>query len=208
MRLHKKTIAMVNNIIKILLLVVIIVLVYLVYESVMGPVRFNKDVDKRNKAVVQNLRDIRNAEITYKTIHGKYMSDFDTLIDFLKNGEIPVVKMVPDPEDTTFTKTIRDTLGYIAVKDSLFGDRVAFAVEDLKYIPFTENEMFNLDAGIIEKGGVDVNVFEASVHYKVYLNGLDEQKVINLIASKEQIEKYAGLKVGSMTEASTDGNWE
>jgi hypothetical protein len=81
-------------------------------------------------------------------------------------------------------------------------------VDDLKYVPFTERQKFSLAAGIIEKGGVDVNVFEASVLYEVYLKGLDEQMVINLIASKEQIERYPGLKVGSMTEASTDGNWE
>ena len=72
----------------------------------------------------------------------------------------------------------------------------------------SENKLFSLNAGLVEKGGVDVNVFEASSHYEVILNGLDEQMVINLIAAKEQIERYPGLKVGSMTEASTDGNWE
>ena len=83
-----------------------------------------------------------------------------------------------------------------------------YDVLSLRYIPFTDNELFTLDAGIVEKGGVDVNVFEATSHFKVILNGLDEQMVVNLIAAKEQIERYPGLKVGSMTEASTDGNWE
>ena len=199
---------MVNNIIKIVLGVIIIVLVYLVYESVMGPVRFNKSVEQRSKAVIQNLVDIRSAQMTYKNIYGKYTASFDTLIDFLLKGEIPVVKMIPDPEDTTFSKAIRDTIGYIPVKDSLFGNRANFDVTHIKYIPYTNNEVFTMDAGIIEKGGVEVNVFEASALYKVILNGLDEQMVINLIASKEQIERYPGLKVGSMTEATTDGNWE
>lgn len=199
---------MVNNIIKILLLVVIIVLAYLVYESVMGPVRFNKEVAKRDKAVIENLKDIRNVQMTYKAIHGKYMADFDTLIDFLKIDSIPVVKIIPDPMDTTFTKTIRDTIGSIAVFDSLFKNRINFIADNIKYVPFTEQEEFNLAAGIIEKGGVDVNVFEASVLFEIYLKGLDEQMVVNLIASKEQIERYPGLKVGSMSEASTDGNWE
>ena len=199
---------MVNNIIKIVLLVIILVLAYLVFESVMVPVRFDKSVDKRSKAVIQNLVDIRSSQMAYKTINGRYMSSFDTLINFLKDGNVPIVKIVPDPEDTTFTKTIRDTIGYIPVIDSLFGNRAAFNVDNLKYVPFTENELFSLDAGIVEKGGVDVNVFEASSHYRVILNGLDEQMVINLIAAKEQIEKFPGIKVGSMTEASTDGNWE
>ena len=199
---------MVNNIIKVLLLVVIIVLVYLVYDSVMRPVRFNQEVDKRNTAVIQNLKDIRAAQMTYKNIHGKYTGSFDTLLNFLKTGEIPVVKIVPDPTDTTFRKTIVDTLGYIPVIDSLFGKRHDFDVNHLKYIPFTENEVFYMEAGHVEKGGVDVNVFEVKVPYKIYLDGLNKQMVVNLIAAKEQIEKYPGLKVGSLVEASTDGNWE
>ena len=44
---------MVNNIIKVLLLVVIVILAYLVFESVMKPVRFNKAVGTRSKAVIQ-----------------------------------------------------------------------------------------------------------------------------------------------------------
>jgi hypothetical protein len=199
---------MTNNIIKVALLVVIVVLVYLVYESVMKPVRFNNAVNERSKEVIQNLVDIRMGQITYKAIHGKFTGSFDTLISFIKNGEIPVVKIIPDPADTTFTRTIRDTLGYIPVVDSLFKSRIGYNVEDIKYIPFTNKEIFTLAAGIVDKGGVKVNVFEASAPYSLFLKGLDNQSVINLIATKEQLEKYPGLKVGSMTDASTDGNWE
>lgn len=199
---------MVNNIIKALLLVVIIILAYLVYESVMGPVRFNKQVTERSNTVIQNLKDIRTAQMSYKNIYNSYSGSFDTLLDFLNNGEIPVIKIIPDPDDTTASKSIRDTIGYIPVMDSLFGKRRAFDVEALRYIPFTDNEPFKLEAGIVEKGGVEVNVFEVKVHYLVFLAGLDEQAVVNLVAGKEQIERYPGLKVGSMTEASTDGNWE
>lgn len=199
---------MVNNIIKILLLVVIIVLGYLVYESVMGPVRFNKEKDKRSEAVIQNLKDIRSAQIAYKNIHGNYTGGFDTLIAFVENDSIPVVRMVPDPEDTTFTKTIRDTIGQLSVVDSLFADHINFDPQMIKYIPFTDKVEFTMSAGVIEKGGIDVNVFEVLAPYEVFLLGMDEQQIINLIASREQIERYPGLKVGSMIEANTDGNWE
>ena len=205
---RQNLIIMVNNIIKGLLAVVIIILVYLIYDSVMRPVRFNKEVTKRNAAVIQNLKDIRSVQLSYKNINNCYMGSFDTLIDFLKNGEIAVVKMVPDPEDTTFTKTIRDTLGFIPVIDSLFSKRQGFDPDRLKFVPFTNNEIFTMEADVIEKGGVDVNVFEAKTPYKTFLAGLNEQMVINLIASKEQLEKYPGLFVGSMVEPSTDGNWE
>lgn len=199
---------MVNNLIKVLLLVIIVVLAYLVYDSVMTPVRFNKSVDKRSEAVINHLKDIRMVEMAYKTMYGKYTKSFDTLIDFVKNSEIPVIKMLPDPTDTTFTRKIRDTIGYRLVQDSLFGLRQNFNPNALKYIPYTDNNLFEINAGIIEKGGVKVNVFEVQAAYKNILKGLDEQMVVNLIASKEQLERYPGIKVGSMSEASTDGNWE
>ena len=199
---------MVNNIIKVLLLVIIVVLAYLVYESVMTPVRFNKNVDKRSEAVINHLKDIRTVQMSYKSMYGNYTKSFDTLIDFINNSDIPVVKMVPDPTDTTFSRTIRDTIGFRPVLDSLFGLRENFNSNSLKYIPFTQNVVFEINAGIIEKGGVNVNVFEVQAPYKIFLQGLDDQMVVNLIAAKEQIEKYPGIKVGSMTEASTDGNWE
>ena len=198
---------MLQSLIKIVLAVIIVFLAYYLYESIMEPVRFNREVEKRNEAVVQALKDIRAAELVYKSTHGTYTGSFDTLIQFVKEGKIPVVKMVPDPTDTTFTRTIRDTIGYVRVIDSLY-KRPGFDPDKLKYIPYSNNEVFSLEAGKLEKGGVQVNVFEAKAHYKQYLGDLNEQMVRNLIARREEIERYPGLKVGSMTEVSIDGNWE
>lgn len=199
---------MINNIIKVALLVVILVLAYFVFESVMTPVRFNKNVDKRSEAVIKHLKDIRSVEMSFKSMYGRYTKSFDTLIDFINNSRIPVIKMVPDPTDTTFTRNIRDTIGYRPVIDSLFGQRENFNANNLKYIPYSDNKVFEIDAGVIEKGGVKVNVFEVKAPYADFLADLDEQMMINLIASREQLERYEGIKVGSMVEASTDGNWE
>jgi type II secretory pathway pseudopilin PulG len=199
---------MINNVIKVVLLVVILVLAFLVFESIMRPVRFNQEVNKRNNAVIQQLKDIRTAQMAYRNIHGTYTNSFDTLLTFLNEGFIPVVKMVPDPEDTTYTKTIRDTIGFIPVADSLYGNRPNFQVDALKVIRYSDNEVFDMDAGTIERGGVAVNVFEASAHFNTFLKGLNRQMVVNLIAARDQLERFPGLKVGSMVDASLDGNWE
>ena len=71
-----------------------------------------------------------------------------------------------------------------------------------------QNEQFELQAGYIMRGGLKVAVFEAKTPYKSYLWDLDPQRVNNLRAEQEDLEKYAGLKVGSMDEPSTSGNWE
>ena len=196
-----------RTIIQIVLLLVIIVLAYLVYDSVNKPLEFNADKSKREAAVIQDLKDIRSGQLVYKRMYNEYASDFDTLLIFLREGQIPIVKKVPDPEDTTFTKTINDTIGYRVVADSLFGRRAHFVLDSLPYIPHS-GVMYTLDAGEVEKGGLNVHVFEASAHYNHILKGLDKQRLINLIKSRKDIDKFPGLKVGSMQEPSTDGNWE
>jgi len=197
---------------KIVLLVIIIGLGYMVVESIMEPVRFNKQKDIREVSVIQKLEDIRAAELAYKAVNGKYMSDWDTLIDFVKNTEFPIIKEVADPNDTTNSIIIRDTIGYMPIVDSLYGHRKTFNADHLKYVPipkaFFDNEKFELNTGAIERGGLPVHVFECKVSYKVMLKGLDEQLTINLKKRVEEMNKYSGLKVGSMDEASTEGNWK
>ncbi len=195
-------------ILKIVLFAVIIFLGYMVYDSINQPLEFKKERARREVEVVQRLKDIRNAQFLYKLAYNSYTPSFDSLIAFLKSGEIPVVKLIPDPEDTTFTKTIADTLGYVKVIDSLFGKRPGFNVNNLRYIPFSDSIEFEMDAGNIDRGGVNVSVFEAKAPFMAYLKGLEEQRIYNIIAAEEDIDKFPGLKVGSMTEPSTDGNWE
>lgn len=197
-----------NKIIQAILITIAIVLGYLIYDSIMSPVRFNKEKKAREAVVINYLKKIRSAEFIYKQLHNRYTGSFDTLINFMGTAKIPVVKMIPDPTDTTYTKTINDTVGYVKVADSLFGKHPEINYHKINIIPFSQNVPFKLQAGVIKKGGVTVNVFQAEAPFTSYLDGLDKQLVINLIADQKQIKKYPGLKVGSMTEPSTDGNWE
>jgi hypothetical protein len=196
------------TVIKVVLGIIIVVLAYLIYESIMQPVRFNKARDEREAQVIARLIDLRTSQQFYKREHNRFTTSFDTLINFLKKGEIPMVKMIPDPNDTTFTKTISDTLGYVKVADSLFHKRINFVLDSLRYIPYAGDQQFEIAAGEIERSGLKVSVYEIKAPFTTYLKGLDRQSITNLIKSKEDIDRYPGLKVGSMLEPSTDGNWE
>lgn len=207
--MHRQNkIFMKSTILKIALAIVIFGLGYLLYASIMKPVRFENEVSRRNEQIVNRLKDIRTAQTLYKQFNNKYTSSFDTLISFLKTGQIPVVKMVADPNDTTFTKTINDTVGYINIADSLYGKRPNFKIEDLSVIPFTDGRKFEMSTSKIDKGGVMVSVIEILVPYEYYLYDMPQQDVINLAERQKQINRYPGIKMGSLTEASTDGNWE
>ena len=197
-----------STIIKIGLGVVIIVLGYFLYASIMRPVRFQDELNRRNELIVNKLKDIRVAQNLYKQFNNSYTGSFDTLFTFLKTGEIPVVKMVADPNDTTFTRTINDTVGYIKIADSLYSKRENFRIEDLAVIPFSDGRRFEMKTAKIDKGGVMVSVIEILVPYEYYMFDKDQQDVLNLTARQKRINKYPGIRMGSLTEASTDGNWE
>lgn len=197
-----------NTIFKIALGVAIIVLSYFLYSSIMRPVRFQEEVNRRNEQIVNRLKDIRTAQTFYKHFNNAYTSSFDTLVNFLKTGQIPVVKIIADPNDTTFTKSISDTVGYINIADSLYSKRTNFKIEDLAIIPFSDGQRFEMKTAKIDKGGVMVSVIEVVIPYEVYLNDLDQQDVVNLKARQQNINKFPGIKMGSLTEATTDGNWE
>jgi hypothetical protein len=205
---NKKIKEMKKILIQIGLFVVIVALSYFVYSSIMEPVRFSKEKLDRESHVIQRLKDIRSSQFIFKQLSGAYAQNFDTLISFLNTAEIPIVKIIPDPSDTTFTLTINDTIGYVNVGDTLFGTRPNFKTSQIKVIPFSGGDIFEMDSDTIRRGGVKVYVFEAKAPFTTFLKGMDEQQVINIIAKFEDIEKYPGLKVGSLTEPSTDGNWE
>lgn len=208
MRKTKIFTEMKKTLVQIGLFIVIVALGYFVYDSIMKPVRFNKEKRQREKVVIERLKDIRSSQFIFKQLNGSYAPNFDTLISFLKIAEIPVVKIIPDPNDTTYTLTINDTIRYINVADSLFGKRDNYQYTQLMTIPFSGGKFFALQSDTIERGGVEVHVFEAKAPFTSFLNGMNEQAVINIIAKFEDIERYPGLRVGSLTEPSTDGNWE
>ncbi|MDD3151621.1 MAG: hypothetical protein PHE45_01810 [Bacteroidales bacterium] len=119
-----------------------------------------------------------------------------------------VVKMIPDPEDTTFRKSILDTIGFINVYDTLFSSREDFKLENIKYIPHSGGQEFKLEAGHIEKSKILIPVFQASALNTQILKGMDEQTIYNEDTKLTVNDRFPGLTVGSMEEASTDGNWE
>jgi len=200
--------------IQIILTIAIIVLGYLLYESIMNPIRFNQVKDKRWDATIERLKDVRTAQLAYKSEYGTFTGSFDTLIDFVKNDSFSVVKAIGFvPDSLTEMQALelglvaRDTIK-VSVLDSLF--KRNYHIDSLRYVPYTNGDTFAMASGEITTGSkVEVEVFEAKVHNNVLLEGLDPQLIANFSDERITITGYAGLKVGSLTEATNNaGNWE
>jgi hypothetical protein len=197
----------------------ILLLTFLLYESIMKPIRFNQQRDERYGKTIARLKDIRTAQVAYKAENGLYTADFDSLITFIKSGNFRVVVKIGSLSDSLIeagwneAKALkagiikRDTL-LVPIRDSLFGKE--YPIDSLKYVPFTKGEVFKLGTAVIETGSkVRVNVFEAAVLNSVLLDGLDKQLVINFSDERKKLTGFAGLKVGSLEEATNNaGNWE
>jgi hypothetical protein len=199
--------------------VVIIILTYFVIDSPLEQVRFDNDKHTREEAIIQNLMDIRTAQVKYKEKYGNYTSGLDTLINFAKNDSLPNVlkegfltdSMVEagmtEEKAVRLGIIIRDTT-FVSALSVMFGED--YPIDELANVPFTESSQFEMGAGIYRTGsGVPIQVFEARVPYEIYMQGLGEQEIKNMIAKAFKYEKYPGLKVGSLAEANNNaGNWE
>jgi hypothetical protein len=200
-----------KTIIQIILGVIVIVLAYLLYDSLMEPIRFNKAVEYRKDLVVQRLKDIRDLQVAYKDRHGRFAGGFDTLINFYKNDSLRIIKQVGSWDDSAAVaqKKVYSDTTRIAVKDSIFKSIAGFNIDSLAYVPLV-NEQFQLQAiSYMSISKVAIPLFEASVHNDIYLKGLDRQSIVNLTDEQENMNKYPGLKVGSITQPNNNaGNWE
>jgi hypothetical protein len=84
-------------------------------------------------------------------------------------------------------------------------------LKNLRYVPYPKgtNKEFELHAGMVDKSGFLVPVFECKVSLEDLLSDMDKQERINKIAEIEKVSgRYAGWKVGDMTQPVTDGNFE
>ena len=204
--------------ITLILIPINIILAFFVYDSITSEVEFNKQAKERIAENVQKLKDLRTLQIAFKKENDVFADNFNSLLDFLENDSTTIIKSVGETPDTLVNgKQItdaqalemglisRDTL-YVSAKESIFNEnyiksrdnKYPFDINTLSIIPFTEQQ-YNIDANVIEKGKVNVQVFEISAAFKHVFNGLD--------AENKKYDLNSLLKVGSMTEASLNGNW-
>lgn len=207
-------------VIQIVLWIVIIFLGWKLYNSVIGPVKFNEIKEARYAKVIENLKDIQAAELAHKEITGNFTGNWDSLINFIETAKFAITQR----RDTSYAdvaknrafgidagyfieESLIDTLGFTPVKDSLYGTSTRY--KTMMNVPVEGvNAKFELKAGQIVKNDATYSVFEAKVAKKIILGDLNK----DLLAQEEQVQSVDGvngpdLKVGSMEDVNTAGNW-
>jgi membrane protein implicated in regulation of membrane protease activity len=194
--------AKISAVISILLAILSIILLYFNFISIKEPIDFRKEKSKRYSAVIQRLKDIRQAEVEYKKQYGGYTGEWDTLFNFLMKDSIAVVKKfgtVPDSlsELEAIKRGIisRDTSlvqakEYVYDEDymNLIDDKHDLVIDSLMYVPYTDGSKFELKADTLTReSGMKVSVFQ--------------------VTDTDPFDPEDVLQVGSLSQPTTSGNW-
>lgn len=205
-------------VLQLVLWVVIAALSYLLFNAIWGEVKFNEIKEKRYKAAISNMRDLRSAQLAHKTVTGSYQKDFDKLVQFIDTAVFTITQRkdttVLDAEKTkrfrvdSYKEIVKiDTLGTRPVKDSLFkgSDRYKTMIN----VPIEGvNAKYEMDAGFIEKNNTKYPVFEITLMKDVIL--ADQPR--DYVLKEEQVISVDGvngksLTIGSMQSITTVSNF-
>ncbi|NEN22420.1 hypothetical protein G3O08_02750 [Cryomorpha ignava] len=186
------------------------------YDVIKDRLAYDTKKQKIESHIIQRLKDIRKAEVAYQKEYGAYTPSFDTLIDFLKNGQVSLIKRFGALPDTVPTEEMARELGLIhQMPDSLTEEQViasGMIVRDTILVPvdtyvFDQSDSSNrkyklyldslpyvpfgkhkfvLETGTVESGGVTQSVF--------------------LVKDPKPFANQ--LMVGSLEKANTSGNWK
>ena len=227
-----------KKVLNLLLAVTIVGLAYICYRSIMGPIEFEEERDYREKAIIARLIDIRTAQVEYRNIlKVGYADNLDSLIEFVKTSQMPVILKEGELDDKQLERGLtekkameiiakakktnnwkevekeglmnfrRDT-SWIALLDTIFPK--GYAIDSLAFVPFGNGARFEVETSVdTTKAGGPQYLFEARTPYEVYLTGVNDQELKNLIADMKKMDRYCGLKVGDVNMPNNNaGNWE
>ena len=203
--------------IQVVLWIASIFFAYKIYDSISGPITFNQTKIKRYSKVINVMKDIRTAQIAHKDVKGVYANNFDSLIKFIDEGIFTLLEK-RDSSYLEYDRTYRidmlrevivtDTLGFVAVKDSLF--QTSDRYKKMSNIPIEgiQDSVFKITSTIINKNGYKVPVFEVKVSKNTLLFDQDQ----DLVKQENETVSVDGVNgpeiiLGSLTNVSTNGNW-
>lgn len=196
---------------------------YLIYDSVMAPIRFDKEKEVRYETAVAKLLDIKKSQMAYKSIKGNYAPTFDSLVNFIETEKFEIIERkdtsVPDVErnkafglangEGGYFKDIvvEKSLGFKSVKDSLFKDSQRYKRMNVVKIEDFEVPISMKTSSIIVKEKA-FPTMQVEIDKNAILKGMDED-LLEQEKKKKSIEEINGDKIvlGSLDDVTLTGNW-
>ena len=226
-----------KSFLNILLGLSIVFLGYICIMSVLTPIQFEKEKVARDQEVIKSLINIRTAQVEYRAVNGRYTADFDSLCIFLRTAKMKTVKKEGSLTDAQLEDGLTEAKAVKIIqkgnireikaqglenfrRDTVYNDMIESlykglynheTIVALANIPFSNNEKFEMEVNnqFVNNSGIPIPLFEARASYDSYLHDLNRQERINAKDVAIKLDRYPGLKVGSILEPNNNGgNWE
>lgn len=106
------------------LLLASLFLAYRLYRSVQGTIEERESISITEAAIIEKLKLIREAEIVFQSVNGRYTTNWDSLANFIQNGQVPIIQRREEITQKSYgveeVTVFIDTLGFISARDRIF----------------------------------------------------------------------------------------
>lgn len=144
---------------------------YLSWNSVEKTNTYNKNYALCKSLAIQNLQDIRFVQKTYMEQNGKYIDNWDELVEYTKNGTMPSVKQIGLVPDTFLIKAEYEHLVDIglAKKGEAFQDNKMSEIEAYHLSKWTEGPRYDRYFAGFSRDTVPVSILEVKFQNDAYV---------------------------------------
>lgn len=170
-------------------------LIYELYKTIEEPIVFEQQRKQRDEATIAKLEFIREVQLAYRAQTDTFADSFDRIRSFVLNDSLDVEKVIGDPNDSTVV--VKREIVKVPVRDTLLVNS-GIDIDSIEFIP-NSSKKFDIQARYITKNDIEIPAFQVSAPYDEIYAGL--------------IRKYYAdksgdiMRVGSITEGTTSGNW-
>lgn len=208
--------------------------IYKDYTSVKSQIDWIEEKKRRYIEIKQRMEDIRDAQLAYKDRYGKYAPSFDKLIQFIKEDYVVKVEREKPVPGGFLTREEMNKLGFpqsevlkpfddeLAWKLAQFEEKrpelEGFRRDTIK-IPVI-NALFTNDKAIAKRieAPTDLEFEPDSLRYVPYagnefimktdsIDRGDGKASVFLVEDPIPYDEQDTLRLGSLTELKTNGNW-
>ena len=218
---------------QVVMALVVVLLAIMVMRSIMRPEKFRMVYEERCALIKEKLITIRDVQAVYKNEYKKYFNDADSLADYALEGQVSIDKNVGEiPEGMNEKEALKagllrkETVQISAMDKVMEMDpsRNPENFKHLQYVLGSNGPKFNIQTGSIASKTYEIPVYMIVVPLDDILLDMDKAitpdnastftKFVNkifysgLAEEKQYRSQYKDMVMGSLTEASTSGNWE
>lgn len=130
-----------TRILSVVFAVIALALAYYLYNNINSTIQFQNNITDAERQIKDKLAIIRESEKAYLEYYGTYTSNWDSLINFIENVNVPIVvrseKITQQAYGEEKVEVILDTVGYTPAKDKIFKKSFAVnATSDLTFLGY------------------------------------------------------------------------